>query len=68
LEIEAFPATDLDHEKPPDAPAVLLNREFGNTASKLFLYKITWSGKKASTSRVQTWSRSSAAGFAPDRR
>jgi hypothetical protein len=53
LEVEAFPATDLDPEKPPDAPAVLLNREFGNTASKLFLYKITWSGKKASISRVQ---------------
>ncbi len=54
LQIETFPATDLDPEKPPDAPAVLLNREFGNTASKLYLYKITWSGKTASISRVQT--------------
>ena len=54
LEIEAFPATDLDPDKPPDGPAVLLNREFGNTASKLYLYRITWSGKKASISRAQT--------------
>lgn len=54
LEIEAFPATDLDARKAPDTPAVLLNREFGNTASKLYLYKITWSGKKASISRAQT--------------
>jgi hypothetical protein len=54
LEIEAFPATDLDPRKAPDAPAVLLNREFGNTASKLFMYKITWSGKKASISRAQS--------------
>jgi hypothetical protein len=54
LEFEAFPATDLDAKKSPDAPAVLLNREFGNTASKLFLYKITWSDKKASISKAQS--------------
>jgi hypothetical protein len=53
LQIEAFPATDLDPDKPPDAPAVLLNREFGNTASKLYLYRITWAGKTASISRAQ---------------
>lgn len=53
LEIEAFPATDLDPQKAPDAPAVLLHREFGNTASKLYLYKITWSGKKATISKAQ---------------
>ena len=54
LQIEAFPATDLDPNKAPNAPAVLLNREFGNTAAKLYLYKITWSGKKASVSKVRT--------------
>lgn len=53
LHIEAFPATDPDPRKAPDAPAVLLHREFGNTASKLYLYKITWSGKKASISQAQ---------------
>jgi hypothetical protein len=54
LEIEAFPATDLDPKKAPDAPAVLLHREFGNTAGKLFLYKITWSGKDARISKAQS--------------
>jgi hypothetical protein len=53
LEIEAFPATDLDSSKAPTSPAVLLHREFGDTASKLFLYKITWEGKKASISEAQ---------------
>jgi hypothetical protein len=53
LEIEAFPATDLDPEKPATAPAVLLNKEFGNTASQLYMYKITWSGEKASISPRQ---------------
>jgi hypothetical protein len=53
LEIEAFPATDLDSSKAPDAPAVLLHREFGDTAGKLYLYKITWSGNKASISEAQ---------------
>jgi hypothetical protein len=53
LEVEAFPATDPDPRKAPDAPAVLLHREFGNTASKLYLYKITWSGKRASISKAQ---------------
>ena len=54
LEMEAFPATDLNPQKAPDAPAVLLHREFGDTASKLYMYKITWSGKKASISRAQS--------------
>ena len=45
LELDSFPATDLDPEKAPDAPAVLLNKEFGDIASKLYMYKITWSGK-----------------------
>ena len=42
LEIESCPATDLDPKKAADAPAVLLNKEFGGKASQLFLYKITW--------------------------
>jgi hypothetical protein len=54
LHIEAFPATNLDPALAPDGPAVLLNREFGNTASKLYLYKITWSGKKASITGPQS--------------
>jgi hypothetical protein len=54
LHIEAFPATELDPDKAPDGAAVLLNREFGNSAGKLYLYKITWSGKKATISDAQT--------------
>jgi hypothetical protein len=54
LEIESFPATDLDPDKVPGAPEVLLNKEFGNDAGKLYMYKITWSGTKASISDVQT--------------
>jgi hypothetical protein len=49
LEIESFPATDLDPGKAPGAPEVLLNKEFGNVAGK-----ITWSGPRASISDVQT--------------
>jgi hypothetical protein len=33
---------------------VLLNKEFGNVAGRLYLYKITWSGAKASISDVQS--------------
>ncbi len=54
LEIDSFPATDLDPDKAPDAPEVLLNKEFGNVADKLHMYRITWSGTKASISDVQT--------------
>jgi hypothetical protein len=54
LEIESFPATDLDPGKAPGAREVLLNKEFGNVASKLYRYKITWSGTRASISDVQT--------------
>jgi hypothetical protein len=54
LEIEAFPSTDPDPRKAPEAAAVLLHREFGNTAGKLYLYKITWSGKKASISTARS--------------
>jgi hypothetical protein len=54
LEIECFPATDLDPNKPAEAPEILLNREFGNTFSRMFMYKITWAGNKASISNIQT--------------
>jgi hypothetical protein len=54
LEIESFPATDLDPDKSPDASEVLLNKEFGNVAGRLYMYKITWSGSKARISDVQT--------------
>ena len=54
LEIESFPATDIDPNKSADAPEILLNREFGNSFSKMYLYKVTWSGKTATISRAQT--------------
>jgi hypothetical protein len=54
LEIDSFPATDLDPNKRPDAPEILLNREFGNSFSKLYLYRITWSGMTASIAKAQT--------------
>jgi hypothetical protein len=54
LEIECFPATDPNPDKAPDAPAVLLNHEFGNSYSRMFLYKITWAGNTASISKMQT--------------
>jgi hypothetical protein len=53
LEIESFPATDLDPKKAADAPEIVLNREFGNSFSKLYLYRITWSEKKATISKTQ---------------
>ena len=54
LEIECFPATDLNPNKTADAPAILLHHEFGNSFSKMFMYKITWAGSKALISKMQT--------------
>jgi hypothetical protein len=54
LEIECFPATDLNPNKAADAPEILLHHEFGNSFSKLFMYKITWAGNKATISGMQT--------------
>jgi hypothetical protein len=54
LEIECFPATDLNPNKAADAPAILLHHEFGNNFSKMFMYKITWAGNTASISKMQT--------------
>jgi hypothetical protein len=54
LEIECFPATDQNPNKAADAPAILLHHEFGNTYSKMFMYKITWKGNTASISKMQT--------------
>ena len=54
IEIESFPATDLDPNKSADAPEILLNREFGNSFGKLNLYKVTWSGKAPSISKLQS--------------
>jgi hypothetical protein len=51
----AFPALNVDARQPADAPAVLLHNEFGGpTCSKLYLYRITWAGPKASISEAQT--------------
>ena len=38
---------------PADAPELILNREFGNSFSKMYLYKLTWSGKTATLSKAQ---------------
>ncbi len=54
LEHEAFPATDRNPKKAADAPAILLNREFGNSFSQMFLYKITWAGNTATISKRQS--------------
>jgi predicted TIM-barrel fold metal-dependent hydrolase len=54
LEIECFPATDLNPRKALDEPAILLHHEFGNSYSRMFMYKITWSGKTATISKMQT--------------
>jgi hypothetical protein len=57
LQLEAFPATDLDPTKAANAPEVLLNHEFpvsNNQFSRLFMYKITWSGNTATITSAQT--------------
>lgn len=56
LHFMAYPAMDINPNKAPDAPAILMNNEFnGFTGSgKLYLYKIIWSGNKASISKAQT--------------
>lgn len=53
IEIESFPATDLNPDKAADAPEILLNREWGNSFAKFYMYKITWNGKKAAISEKQ---------------
>jgi hypothetical protein len=55
LELEAFPATDLNPDKSPEAPEILLHHEFARAGSfsKLYLYRITWSGRTASISGAQ---------------
>jgi hypothetical protein len=54
LEIESFPATDVDPNKSADAPEILLNREFGDAFAKLYMYRLAWSGKTATLSPAQT--------------
>ena len=54
LEIESFPATDIDPNKSTNAPEIILNREFGNSFSKMYMYKLTWSGTTATISKAQT--------------
>lgn len=53
LEIESFPATDINPNKPADEPELILNREFGNSFSKMYLYKVTWKGPTATISDAQ---------------
>jgi hypothetical protein len=55
LRFAAMPAMDLDPDKTADAPELLLVNEFSDgTCSKLYMYRITWSGLTASISDVQT--------------
>lgn len=55
LEMECFPATDLDPKKPADAPAILLNHDYAEDSfSKMYMHKITWKGTTASVSKMQT--------------
>jgi hypothetical protein len=54
LEIESFPATDINPSKSPNAPEIILNREFGNSFSRMYLYKVAWAGKAATISGRQT--------------
>ncbi len=55
LEMECFPATDLDPNKAADAPAILLNHDYTEDSfSKMFMHKITWKGIAASISKMQT--------------
>src|SRR5262245_55651061 len=55
LQFSTMPAMDPDADKPADAPGILLANEFmKGTCSRLYLYKITWSGSKASISDGQT--------------
>lgn len=56
LHFMAYPAMDINPNKAPDAPAILMNNEFNGFvgSGKLYLYKITWSGNKASISEAQT--------------
>jgi hypothetical protein len=56
LHFMAYPAMDTNPNKAPDAPAILVNNEFRGFAGcgKLYLYKITWVGNKASISEALT--------------
>lgn len=53
LEIDSFPATDINPNKPASEPELILNREFGNSFSRMYLYKLRWSGKTATLSKAQ---------------
>lgn len=53
LEHASFPATDLNPDKAPSDPEVILNKEFGDDCGKLYMYKIVWKGKAASISDKQ---------------
>ena len=66
LQFSSMPAIDPDPGKPADAPAILLANEFiGGTCDRLYLYRITWSGAKASISEAQVV-RLSASYLTPD--
>jgi len=58
LEHDSFPATDLNPKKAPGDPEAILNKEFGNDCTKLYMYKIRWKGKTASISEKQVISLS----------
>ncbi len=53
LEHDSYPATDRNPNKAPGDPEVILNKEFGNDCTMLYMYKITWKGKTAHISEKQ---------------
>ena len=42
-----FPRDGPEPQQSTDAPAILLNHEFGNSFSKMFLYTVAWAGNTA---------------------
>jgi hypothetical protein len=55
LRFAAMPAMDLDPDKAADAPEVLLVNEFSEgICGKLYMYRMTWSGRTVGISDEQT--------------
>ena len=53
LEIESFPATDLNPNKPRNAPEIILNREFGNASPKCICTSLHGPAITATISQAQ---------------
>lgn len=54
LQFSSMLALDFDPDKPVDAPEILLTNEFSDgICDKVYLYRVIWTGLKASLSDVQ---------------